>query len=278
MRVSTPACAKASAECVDAIPAPQYSVISRWTSTPAASTVYEDRLGGLERAVRRDVRHRGDVDGARNVAGGGIEPGREPAIVLRGSDVDEVSVDRSTGGVVDRRDPWVDVEQTHRAGLGHPVTDLQRQSGSHPRPDAAIEDADVDPPASQEPPRARRRDGVVVVIRDDEVAVVDPPAARGLLEALHRRQRVASALGVAADGQIGLQIDVDRPGQMACDVRGPALRSVQAPAHVQDAHRPLSGEFCGEFVRVDQVGHWTSVSPRVGALPQRTTYGATWAR
>ena len=221
---------------------------------------------------------RRDVDGAGDVAGGRIESGREPAIVLRSPDVDEESVDRSAGGVVDRRDPWVDVEQMHRARLGHAVTDLERQSCGHPGPDPAIEHPDVDSPAAQEPPCARRRDGIVVVVRDDEVAVVDPPATRGLLEAVHRREGIASALGVPADGQIGLQIDVDRPGQVPGDVRGPALRSVQAPAHVEDAHRPVSGEFCGEFVRVDQVGHRTSVPPSVDALPQRTTYSATWAR
>ncbi len=111
MRVSTPACAKASAECVEAIPAPQYSVISRWTSTPAASTVKRIASGDLSVPSGAMCVTVGMLTRARNVAGGGIEPGREPAVVLRGSDVDEVAVDRGTGGVVDRRDPWVDVER-----------------------------------------------------------------------------------------------------------------------------------------------------------------------
>ena len=146
--------------------------------------------------------------------------------------------------------------RTSPVSIGSPAAD--------PGAQASVEHAHVgDAAAVQEPPRSGRGHGLHVVVGHDDVAIAKPPPPRGVLEIIARRERMPPLGRLALAGQFVVEIDVDRPRQVAVEVLRATLRAVQAPAHVEHADGSAGGEQTGEFGRGDQKGHHPMVPRRV---------------
>ncbi len=60
------------------------------------------------------------------------------------------------------------------------------------------------------------------------------------------------APGARPGGQVGVQVHVDRAGQMARAVAVDARRPAEPPADIEQRRRPGAGEFGGQRPDVDQ--------------------------
>src|SRR5699024_1475853 len=85
----------------------------------------------------------------------------------------------------------------------------------------------------------RGAEGGVVVIDDDLGVVGDGPGADGVLELFGARQRVSAGRGlrVRVVGEFGVEVDVDRAGNVAGGEVVPAIGLRQGPADVEQPRR-----------------------------------------
>jgi hypothetical protein len=99
---------------------------------------------------------------------------------------------------------------------------------------------------AQQPPGARRDRAVVGVVGDHGPVGPDAGGAQHTLEIGRVGQRVA-ATGAGRGGEIGVQVEVHRAGQVAGVVLVAARRAAQPPAHVQQGGRSRAGEQGGQI-------------------------------
>ena len=118
-------------------------------------------------------------------------------------------------------------------GLASPR--LDRQSGPPPRRPAAVEYPDVGHSrCPQQPPGPGRGLSAPVVIDDDRVAGIQAPPAGTALQRLRRRQGVTSPPGHRMIGQLGVEVDVHRAGDMAVAICRAAIGGGDGPTHIEE--------------------------------------------
>lgn len=103
------------------------------------------------------------------------------------------------------------------------------------------------PGPAQQPPGAGRRPALPAVVHHDGGVLADPGPAHHGPEGLRVREGVAAAVA-RRSGQLLVEVDVDRAGQMAGLVVGAAVRAAELPADVQEHRRPGPGRLaraCG---------------------------------
>jgi hypothetical protein len=117
-------------------------------------------------------------------------------------------------------------------------------AGRRPRRDPAVEHGDlVVAEVVEHPPQPRRDPATDVVVRDDGVRVADACPGESLGEGggggkwMPARRAVSVVIG-----QVGVEIEVDRPGQMSGVIRRPAVtRPAEIPAAVDDPEIRVAG-------------------------------------
>src|SRR5262249_37175577 len=125
-----------------------------------------------------------------------------------------------------------------RAAFGYPLipTAVQHGDGQVPEP-------------AQQPPQARRNHAALRVIGDDLLAGIDARMTELLREALGIGERVASVLSGLGSGQVLVQVQEARAGNVRLRVLGaPALRGGEIVAAVEDDPVGIV-EMPGECVR-----------------------------
>ncbi len=192
-------------------------------------------VSSAEPAVLGEVVGRRGADGAGDVPGHGVYRFVLAPEALGGAGIED-DLDHAAGDVVGI-DGWhravVADRRRHvfrlvRLGVG------QRSTGGSPRAQPAVEHLDplvADP--SQQPPGPRRAHPGVVVVDHDHRIRADAPAGCGPLDVLRRRQRVTPHAVVRRAGEVGLEVDVDRPGNVPRGVVTVGILGAELPAHVE---------------------------------------------
>src|SRR4029453_13881273 len=86
----------------------------------------------------------------------------------------------------------------------------------------------------QHPPSAGRGDSAAVVVSNHGVAVVEPPAPRGKLEALNRGKGMPAQGRLCVVREFAGQVHENRSWQVAFQVLAVPIRPAQDPTHVQE--------------------------------------------
>ena len=98
------------------------------------------------------------------------------------------------------------------------------------------------PEHAQHPDQPAGGAPAAVVVADDAVVRADAETAEGGSERLGRRERMATIGRGAKAGQIALQIDEDRPGDVLPREGVPPRATVEVPADVGHDHLRTVGE------------------------------------
>ena len=178
------------------------------------------------------------------------------AIAFGGPGVEQVR--RPGRDVVDGRDRQVSGAQGHVA-RSRPTAVARRraQSFGTPRRKAAVEKSHVgDTRPPQQPPGARGREVAGIVVHHHRDGVVDPPSPGRLLEVGDVGQRMPAADRSGGRGrQFGVEVDVDRTGDVTLAIGVPTIEVAQLPAHVQQDRRSRQ-QHLGQLERGDEdLGH-----------------------
>ncbi len=126
------------------------------------------------------------------------------------------------------------------------VRDL-RGEVTGPGGEPAVQDPYVPVPGpAQQPPGAGRRPALPAVVHHDGGVLADPGPAHHGTEGLRVREGVAASVA-RRSGQLRVEVDEDRAGQMAGLVVGAAVRAAELPADVQEYRGPGSGRLARAF-------------------------------
>ncbi len=111
--------------------------------------------------------------------------------------------------------------------------------GGAPGGQAAVEQVNgTEAGVAQHPPQPRGSHIAAVVVRHHGVAVVDAPAARGLLELLRRRQRMPSAARFRRSGEFGGEVHEDGSGDVFAQIVVVTMGVTQRPANIEEHCAP----------------------------------------
>jgi len=176
---------------------------------------------------------------------------------------------REPGDLVEREHGQRAVGQRHRPGRGGSgIPRLRIEPGVGPRAERPVEQTHVrDAGVPQQPPGARAREVLEVVVDHHGVAVIDAPAPGRLLQRLDGRERMPPVGGLPVRGELVVEVDVLRAGDVPGAVLGQPVGSVEAPAHVEHAHGTAVGETprgegVAQFGRGDQDVRHARAPPR----------------
>ncbi len=113
---------------------------------------------------------------------------------------------------------------------------LGRQLVARSRPgrDASVEHRRVVPEVAEEPPDAARHAAAGVVVRHDRMLVADPAAPERACQLGAARQRMPARTARRIRRQLPVEVQEDRPGQVAGVVRRPPGWPGERPAHIDD--------------------------------------------
>lgn len=222
-------------------------------------------VGAQETPLRVDVLGRRGRDRARDVSAHPVDRLHVPSVALGRPRVQEQPRAR-----VRRR--AVGVEQSERARLRPEVARVRRghllRQLALPGREAPVQDPHV-PMArpAEQPPGAGRGPAEASVVDDDRCARRDARPAHRAPEDLRVGQRVPPSLP-HGPRQLGVQVDVDRAGEVPGLVRRASGRAAQRPADVKEDRRPGPGRLAQQFACGDDGLH--GCHPRAAARPPGT--------
>ena len=180
---------------------------------PGAGEGFADRLR-LREALAVEVRPRGQVDRSRDVSRDRVVRLGLAAVPLGRAHIDQHPARGPGLGLVDRRDSLRSARRARSSRARAP----RRPSRAEAPPPSM-------PTARRRAPARRRRPTAsaattpapqtptVVVVDDDRIPGVETPAARGILQHVSGRERMPPLRRVAVRGELGVHVDVHRPGR-----------------------------------------------------------------